>query len=683
MVAHSAGHYGAERVVIEGSRARLTVIGVIVMFLFSALFARLWFLQVASDSNYAAAATSNRIRVIYEPALRGRILDRNGKPIVDNEPVDVVTFDRSKPMTTKERRLVEARLAAQLGVSAKEIERRINDPRGGSSFGPVRIAIGIPPEVRSYIEERAIDFPGVNVVRAAIRAYPNGPVAANLIGYVSEINGEELKAHHNEGYREGDLIGKDGVEQMFEDVLRGTPRRLKVEVDSQGRVVRTLEDRKAVAGKDVRLTIDLDVQKMAEESLAQGMEGARRFRDATDNTRLQNYRAGAGAVVALDPNDGSVIAMASSPTYDPRQFANGITPEQFQMLNKPDSNFPLVNRAVQGLYAPGSTFKLFTAIAGLQTGQLDPNAGFYDQGCLNIGDPPEQRCNAGKTPHGTVNLPEALTVSSDVYFYNVGRDMWQHYNTWNKQRSSGQKGSADEIQKGYAIQDTARTYGFGRATGIGLPGEAAGRVPDQTWKERFNQNVADPRQKRENSLWLPGDNVSLAVGQGDLLVTPLQLVTGYAAFANGGTLFTPRVASALLQPGTGLDQPQPVFRDLPPQPVGSTGLSPENRDIIMQGLRGVTTSAAGTAHGAFRGFTGATVAGKTGTAQGKGKQDSSLFVGIAPADQPQYVVMSVVEEGGFGASVAAPIVRRVIDGLDGNPNPAPVQVGPPPSARGD
>ncbi len=682
MGAHSAGRYGAERVVIEGSRLRLTVIGVIVMFLFSALFARLWFLQVASDSNYAAAASSNRIRVLYEPALRGRVLDRNDKPIVDNEPVDVITFDRTKPLSTQERGLVEGRLGEQLGVSAKEIKQRIDHPRT-SSFGPVRIATGIPPEVRTYIEEHETDFPGVNVARTAVRAYPNGPVAANLIGYVSEINGSELKAHRNDGYREGDLIGKDGVEQMFESVLRGKPRRLKVEVDSQGRVVRTIEDRKAVAGKDVKLTLDLDIQRLAEQSLADGMEGARKFRDQTDKSRVVNYRAGAGTVIALDPNDGSIVAMASNPTYDPRQFANGITPEEFQLLNKPDSNFPLVNRAVQGLYAPGSTFKLFSAIAGLQTGQLDPTAGFNDQGCLNIGDPPEQRCNAGKTPHGTVNLPEALTVSSDVYFYNLGRNMWQHYNTWNKENTGGKKGESDEIDKGYAIQNTAKAYGFGRPTGVGLPGEVAGRVPDQVWKERFSQNEPDPRKKRENSLWLPGDNVSLAVGQGDLLVTPLQLASGYAAFANGGTLFTPRLASALLEPGTGLDQSQPVFRDLPPQPVGSTGLNPENRDVIMEGLRGVTTGSGGTARGAFRGFTGGAVAGKTGTAQGNGKQDSSLFVGITPSDQPQYVVMSVVEEGGFGASVAAPIVRRVIDGLNGNLNPAPVQVAPPPPEQGD
>src|SRR5436309_3128619 len=296
----SFDHLGAERgvVVIEGSRARLTVIGVIVMFLFSALFARLWFLQVASDTNYAAAATNNRIRVFYEPALRGRIVDRNDKPIVDNEPVDVVTFDRHKEMTPAERKLVVGRLAGVLGVTAQDVE----------------------------------------------------------------------------------------------------------------------------------LTLDADIQRMAEQSLAQGMDGARQTRDQNEKQRFANYRAGAGAVVALDPNDGSVVAMASNPTYDPRQFAAGITPEEFQQLNRPESNFPLVNRAVQGLYAPGSTFKPFTAIAGLQTGQIDPNAGFSDQGCLDIGN--EQRCNAGKTPHGTVNLPNALTVSSDTYFYNVGRNMWQHYNAW-------------------------------------------------------------------------------------------------------------------------------------------------------------------------------------------------------------------------------------------------------------
>jgi penicillin-binding protein 2 len=219
------------------------------------------------------------------------------------------------------------------------------------------------------------------------------------------------------------------------------------------------------------------------------------------------------------------------------------------------------------------------------------------------------------------------------------------------------------------------------ATGIGLSGEPDGRVPDQAWKERFNANEPDPRKKRERSLWLPGDNVSLAVGQGDLLVTPLQLASGYAAFANGGTLFTPRVAKALLEPGTGLDQPQPVFRDLPSQPVRKTELTPETRDVIMGGLIGVTSSADGTARAAFQGYRDGAVAGKTGTAQhtDANNQDDSLFVGITHPEQPQYVVLSVVEEGGFGASVSAPIARRVIEGIEGNASPTAVQVQPPPN----
>ncbi|HMF82063.1 MAG TPA: penicillin-binding protein 2, partial [Acidimicrobiia bacterium] len=636
-------------------------------------FARLWFLQVASDSNYAAAATSNRTRIVYEPALRGRILDRNGKPIVDNEPVDVVTFDRNKTMSRGVHELVVTRLAQLLGVSPDEVDRRIDDPRA-STLAPVHVATGVPPEVRTYIEEHELEFPGVQVVRTAERAYPNGPIAANLIGYVSEINAEELRVFKHDGYRQGDLIGKDGVEEMFESVLRGTPRKLKVEVDSRGRVSQTIEERKAVAGKDVKLTLDADVQRMAEQSLAQGMDSARGQQDQTEKQRFSNYRAGAGAVVALDPNDGSVVAMASNPTYDPRQFAAGITPEAFQELNRPDSNFPLVNRAVQGLYAPGSTFKLFTAIAALQSGQLDPNADFYDRGCLDIGD--QQRCNAGKTPHGMVNLPRALTVSSDTYFYDIGREMWQHYNAYLKDKDTNKDAADAEIAKGYAIQNTAKAYGFDKPTGVGLRGEAGGRVPDQLWKQRFHQNDPDPRQKREGSLWLPGDNVSLAVGQGDLLVTPLQLASGYAAFANGGTLFTPRVASAVLEPGTGLDQPQPPVRALPPQPVGPTGLTPETRQVIMGGLIGATTSTSGTAYEAFRGIGGPTVAGKTGTAESNGKQDTSLFVGMSPPERPQYVVAAVVEEGGFGASVAAPIVARIFQGIAGNGNAAAVQVQP-------
>jgi penicillin-binding protein 2 len=258
---------GARRL-IEGSRTRLTVLGIVVMLLFSALFTRLWFLQIADSTSYTAAATENSVRVLYEPALRGQILDRNGKPLVENVPEDVVTFDRSAMVTPDEKKLTVAGLATQLNAPAKEIENRIDNNIQVSQFAPVPVATGVPPELRTYIEEHRASFPGVDVKRVAVRNYPNGALAANLLGYIGEINGRELAAHVHEGYRPGDLIGKDGVEEMFESVLRGTPRRLEVAVDNQGRVVGTINDRPAVPGKDVQLTIDVDIQRATSETRA-------------------------------------------------------------------------------------------------------------------------------------------------------------------------------------------------------------------------------------------------------------------------------------------------------------------------------------------------------------------------------------------------------------------------------
>jgi penicillin-binding protein 2 len=673
MVARDPVLAGAARV-IEGSRTRLTVLGIVVMFLFSALFTRLWFLQVAESTGYTAAATENRVRVVYEPALRGQILDRNGRPLVTNEPVDVVTFDRSAPLSDDETTLVYARLADALDLPVKEVKQRVENNTQVSQYAPIPVQIPVSQETRTYIEEHRPEFPGVDVKTMAVRKYPNGTLAAHLLGYVSEINGDELKEHTGEGYRQGDIIGKDGVEKMFESVLRGKPRRLELSVDNNNNVVGVVKDRPAVPGKDVQLTIDLDVQRIAEESLAQGMDGARAYRNVSDTSRYENFRAGGASTVVLDSTDGSVVAMASAPTFDPGEFVGGISVEAFQKY-KDNPNNPLLNRAIQGQYAPGSTFKLITSIAGLETGQLDPNFGFYDEGCIEIAD--REFCNAGDKPHNTVDLPRALTVSSDVYFYDLGRDMWQRYNTWYQVEKDGQEGSEDELRKGYAIQDTARKYGFGERTGIGLAGEAEGRIPDQEWKADFNQDVADPIEREQFSAWLPGDSVNLAVGQGDLLVTPLQLASAYLTFVDGGTHYTPRLASAILEPGTGTDQPPVPFRALPAQSVKKVEIAPGVRDPIMAGLVGAVEGN-GTAKDVFGDYALGSLAGKTGTAEVPPKQDTSLFVGITNVDTgPRYVVTTVVEEAGFGSAVAAPISRRIIDALFGNLDSAPVRVQPP------
>ena len=651
-------------------RFRLSIIGIIVMALFSALFVRLWFLQVAASSEAAQAATRNRVRIVREPAIRGRILDAQGRVLVGNDVTDAVTFDRSVPITPDEKELVIGRLAELLSVDAKQIEMTIDDPRI-APFAPVPVAVDVSMETITYIVEHQEEFTeAVDTGPIARRDYPHGNLGAHVLGYVGQINADELEAVKDQGYRQGDLIGKAGVEQMFESELRGEPRIQRLEVDSQGRVVRVVEDRPSVAGKDVQLTINLDVQRVAEESLRQGMEGARRLTCATEESSGL-CRAGAGSVTVLNATDGSIVAMASAPDFNPAEFsAGGVPSETLEQFQTEESGFPLLNRSVQGTYAPGSTWKPISALGGMASGHLTPQTTFYDEGCLEIGD--REFCNASETPHGSVDLGRALTVSSDVYFYDLGRDLWQFYND---EVNLGE-GEAD---RGYSIQETAREFGFGARTGIGLAGEESGRIPDQDFKEEYNESNPDIVEREQNSAWLPGDSANLAVGQGDLLVTPLQLANAYAMIANGGTQYTPRLAAAILEPRTGAEEVEAeVVRLLAAQRVGEVEIDPLQRAAIIGGLVGVVANGDGTAAGAFQGMRD-DIAGKTGTAQREPQQDTSLFAGITPVEPgagPQYVSVAVVEEGGFGASVSAPIVRRVIEALDGNPNPPPVQARP-------
>ena len=656
------------------SRVRLTVIGVVIMALFSGLFARLWFLQIATSESYAAETEANRFRIITEPAVRGSILDRNGKVIVENRLVDSIQIRRG--ITDEERRQMVPRLAEVLGMKAKVIDRRLDSPRY-SPYQPVPIANDVSYDKLVYIKERPELFPKVDVMRRSVRVYPSQhefevlyglpSVGAHLLGYVGAVNANEQKLHRGEGYGPDDVIGKEGVEQVFETELRGSPRVRKLEVDSRGRLVRVLSDKAAVAGNDVQLSMDLDVQRVAEESLKQGMRAAGGLRDPTIKEKFKTYSAKGGAAVVLDARDGSVVALASAPTFDVTKFTDGIPVEDFNFLTDPQTNYPLLNRAIQGQYTPGSTWKLMTAIASLRYNVTDPEEVIQDRGYIEIGDNPPQRFNnAGKEPHGALKLPTAIAVSSSVYFYTMG---WRFWRAWAK---------GDE-KKGYGIQNVAKSYGFGTKTGIGLANELPGRIPDEFFKAEINKDNPDPFTRE----WLPGDNVNFSVGQGDLLVTPIQLATAYAAFANGGTRYAPRLAERILTPGS-----ESNLRDLPPQQVGKVALPPEIRDPILEGMLGVTQGI-GTAAGAFAGYGGVEVAGKTGTAEVAGKQDTSVFAGIVnpnptpDSDERQYVVIVFIEEGGNGGSVAAPVARRIIEALNGNLNPPSVRVIPPRIPRGD
>ena len=630
----------------DNARLRLSIVGIVVVSLFAALFARLWYLQVMDTGTFQALATQNRVRTVYEPAPRGRVLDRQGRPLVVNRGYQAITVTRLEVQDKPE---VVTRLAALLGLPPAELEKRISDQRY-SPYKPVPVAENVPEELVVYLREHGSDFPGVAARAVAERTYPHGALAAHVLGYVGEINDKELAEREGAGYRLGDDIGKFGVEQSFEEDLRGTPGKTRLEVDAAGKVLLpALSSSPPRQGNDVQLTVDLDVQALAEESLTKGLEAARA---AYDRSSGKGFVAPAGSVVVLDPRDGSLLALASNPAFNPADFVNGIRPEIFAALQDPANHYPLTNRAIQGQYAPGSTFKLFTALAALRTGLIAPNTTFVDEGSYRLRSCRGDKCvfrNAGSRAYGRVNLAQALTVSSDAFFYNVGANLWFNGGP-----------NAD------AIQGAARDLGLGTRSGIPLAGEMRGRVPDPASRKKAHE---DYPKAFPNGRWYAGDNVNLAIGQGDTAVTPLQLANAYAAFANGGTVLKPRVAARVLQPNG-----EPV-RDLVPGSASKVALDPGHRAAILQGLRASISHPEGTGAGAFAGFPQEAfpVAGKTGTAQVVGKQDTAVFVAFAPADAPQYVVAVVMEEAGFGGAVAAPVARRILDGLAGNP-PAPVQL---------
>jgi penicillin-binding protein 2 len=621
-------------------RFRMTALGVGVACLFGALFVRLWYLQVLNSSQYKVAAQRNGVRLLYLPAPRGRILDRNGKVLVDNTVIDVLTVDRGA--IVKKPAEVDL-LATVLGQPTEALKLRILDPRY-DSLAPVPVFQPSADQI-TYVEEHSSSFPDVQVAQQIVRTYPDGTLAAHVLGYVGEVNSGELTAHKGQGYRPGDNIGKSGVELAYENALKGTPGVRKLEVDSNGNVLGTLDTQAPVQGHDVRLTIDANVQKLVEDSLSQGLATARGTIDRIKNSQFagKDYPAPAGAAVVLDPRNGQVLALASSPTYDPRAFVNGISSSLYASLNDPANNEPLEDRATSGLYAPGSTFKMVTATAALQHGLVTPGTPFYDNGYIKVGQ--QKFYNDGHNVYGRVDLPMALTVSSDAYFYTLGADFW-------------------EGGRSLALQDTAHEYGFGAPTGIPIGGEQAGRVPDPTTRRK--EYYAYPGVY-ETPNWYTGDNVNLAVGQGELVVTPLQLANAYAAFANGGTLYEPQVALDTEHDGTLSEAiASKVLRQVP--------LTLTDREAMLTGFKGVVSSGYGTAHGAFKGFTGVSVAGKTGTAQVFNKEPTSVFVSWAPADNPQYLVAVVEEQAGYGAAAAAPVARRILEGLYGQPTPPPAYI---------
>ncbi len=709
----------------QSTGMRLSALAIVAVSLIGALTARLWFLTAVEGEAAVEAAAANRIRTLHIQAPRGRILDRNQLVLVDNRSVrqvriDSRALDEAVVFEEDARNEVYARLAELLNVDrlVPEFGVRVDipvDPRvigraardaaeaDGSStqqaaaagdaaeaaaeaqpeatdwtteliaaalevnfvgpFVPTPVVDDVPESLEIALAERQMEFPGIDVERIAVRSYPHGSLAAHALGYVGPISGpEEIEEVQNgdKPYELTDDVGRAGVEATYEDWLRGTPGTRVIEVDAEGDIVRQVSYDAPVPGMDVVLTLDIQVQTLLERQLT----GAADTNDA----------AGASGIVE-DPRTGAIIAMASVPTYDPSAFINGIGQEEFDALSDEEAGNALLNRAIAGEYAPGSTFKIVTGLAGLRAGLVTPQTSFYDDGTYEVAGCPESdpSCafnNAGEIPNGQVNLQRSLTISSDWYYYWIGDNLW---------------GNRDRLGDDY-LQQTAQDYGFVAETGVDLPGEREGFA--------FTPEiVAELHEENPEAFpygdWTSGNTINMAIGQGDLGVTPIQLTNAYAAIANGGTLYRPHLGQAMLEPRPAIDRwmtdeetscretsgdnagslrTDGVLCSVTPVQLGAVEIADQWRDPTLAGLLGVS-SGDGTAAGAYEGFplSEFPIAGKTGTAQVAGKGDFALYVGfgpVRPGQSPEYVVSVILEDvAQFGGEVAAPVARAVFDGL--------------------
>lgn len=639
-------------------RLRMSVLGMVVLGCFVALFARLWFLQVMAAPTLNVEAQANRIREAAVEAPRGRILDVKGRVLVDNRTSLVITVDRRQyaSLTTSAKDQLTGRLAATLtdfGRPTKvvTVQKRIDDPQY-NPVQPVPVAIDVPEDLQVYLAEHAEDFPGVSVERESVRSYPYGAAAANILGYVGRISEKQLSGTKpgvdpdtgiEKTYQNNSNIGLAGIEYTYESDLRGTPGVEQVEIDAKNRPVRTVSYQAPKPGNDVQLNIDIDVQLRAEQALTDKLNALRGTRQTDGVVRA----APAGSVVVLRPQDGGVVALATFPSYDPSEFVNGISADRYAQLTDVNGVSALVDRSISGQYSPGSTFKLVTSEAALVNGIITPGTYYNDTGVFEVGG--QQFKNSGGTRNGSINLPYALTVSSDTFFYNLGARM---------------EGTTD-------LQDAAAKFGFDAKTGIDLPGESSGYVLTPPEKKALHDKYPDAYPYGE---WFTGDNVQLAIGQNTVTVTPLQLTNAYAALGNGGTVYQPRVAWRVLRSKADPNDPASVLRTIDPQVKATVDLPPEVRNPIVEGLGAVTTR--GTAKDSFVGFDQRAfpVVGKTGTAQVQFvrpdgsvgfKADTSLFASYGPRDDAQYAVTAVMEESGFGAEASGVVVRQVYEQLAG------------------
>ena len=613
---------------------RVAAIGTLAVALFAIIFFRLWFLQILSGTQYIAQANDNRLRTVKVVAPRGSILDRNGTVLVDNRPGLAIGI-RPMDVPVGELRPLVKRLAAVVHVPASKLRAQLVQHTGrtmaeldahvgAGGFDLVVLQEDANRAAVSYVLEHQMSFPGVEIQKSYLRDYPLGDLAAHVLGYTGEISPDQLKMTRYTGYAAGDVIGQLGVENTYDRWLRGRDGSLRVEVDAMGKPKRTVAGgRLPQPGDNLMLTLDGKVQRAAQDALLYGINLA----------HGQGFRsADAGAAVVMDVHSGAILAMASYPTYDPKVWVGGISTKAMKYFNEPSANQPLLNRADQGTYPVGSTFKAIDSVAALEEGVITPGTTFT---CTGSYRPPHVLGNAlwkdwsYPAGHGTIDLTTALAESCDVYFYNVGYAFYG--------------------RKGTELEDWAKRLGLGHPTGLDIPGEYAGVVPTPDWLKRTFTNPVD-------KIWKPGNSINLAIGQGYLLATPLQMAVAYAAIANDGAIVQPHLGAKIVAADGKL-----VYKLTPAKPR-QLDISTANLEVIRRGLRLAASAPIGTSAPVFAGYPVA-VAGKTGTAQVAGKSDYSWYVSYAPADHPQYVVAVMIEQGGHGGTAAAPAARRIYDAL--------------------
>jgi len=656
------------------SRLNIVIVQALIISLMLALTGRLFYLQVAAGITYRDAALSIQSRDVVNPAIRGAIVDSSGIPLVMDRPGMVISVDRSTLDKLPDKGVVVlARVAKLVGKTANNvyvITRLCGElPAGqnagcwkGTRFQPIPITRTATTEQALKVLENSDLFPGISAQSVPVRSYPAmaGENGAHVLGYVGSVNENDL-ADTNKNYYREETIGKDGLELQYDNFLRGTAGIKTVIVDRKESVTKQAVSTQPIPGFNLVTNLDVRLQAATEKALKASVLRAKSL----------GGRGDGGAAIVMDVNSGKILALASYPTYDPNIWQIGLTQKQATNLFSESAGVPALNRPLQGMYAPASTFKSVSVVAAINAG-YDMNAAYKCPAKVQIGN--REFANFETKSQGTLSMKRAIAVSCDTIWYQIAYDEWV--------RDGGLRPKSGLNDYFFTA---ARGFGLGKITGIDLPSEASGRLPDRAWKERtykenknFYCNFKTRAKKsdltpflievaRENCLdgniVRAGDAVNFSIGQGDTLLTPIQMTQLYAAIANGGTIYKPQVARAIVKPNG------QIVKEFAPEVIATQVLTKKASKFLHEALRAVVTE--GTAAGAFSGFPVA-VAGKTGTAEDKGrnkdgsaKADTAWFSSFAPVDNPKYAVVMVVSQGGFGASISAVGVRDIYAALFG------------------